>query len=421
MAITKIHPIKSTLKKALTYVLEDNKTREGLLVSSFACSPETADLEFGFTLSHCMEKGNNLAFHLMQSFKPGETDAETAHKIGSELATDLLKGNYEYVLSTHVDKGHIHNHLIFCAANFTDFHKFISNRKTYYQIRKISDRLCEEFGLSVVVPQSERGNSYKEYLSRKEGASWKSRIRKSVEMAIKGSLSFEEFNIKMNMLGMELREGSNLAFRIIGEDRYFKAATLGYKYREFRIKERISLNSEGYNLSVRNSTPKQRSSVRFNNLRLTANTLNYLVDHGIDSYSLLDQRLKERNITLRNIKDKLRVLEKRIYVQSAIAKQLKILEINSQQSALTNSVGSIQVNQALSEAATKYLRDRGINPPYPMSTSIQKDLDSLRNQLDELYKSFSEARTDHKQMQNIRRQVDQAIGRPDEGDLVKNK
>jgi len=421
MAVTKIHPIKSTLRQALSYILEGNKTREGLLVSSFACSPETADLEFGFTLSHCMEKGNNLAFHLMQSFKLGETDAETAHKIGSELAMDLLKGEYEYVLSTHVDKGHIHNHLIFCAANFTDYRKFVSNRKIYYQIRKTSDKLCEEFGLSVVVPQSERGNSYKEYLSRKEGASWKSRIGKSVEMAIKGSLSYEEFTIKMNMLGMELREGRNLAFRIIGEDRYIKAATLGYKYREFRIKERISLNLEGYNLSVRNSTPKHRTSVKFDNLRFTANTLNYLVDHGIDSYSLLDQRIKEGNIALGNKKDELRGLEERIHVQSAIAKQLKILELNSQQNALTNSVGSIQANQALSIAATKYLRERGIKPPYPLSASILKDLDSLRSTLEDLYKSYSEAKKEHKRVQNIRRQVDQAIGRSDEENLVMNE
>ncbi len=409
MAVTKIHPIKSTLRQALSYILEGNKTRDGLLVSSFACSPETADLEFGFTLSHCVEKGNNLAFHLMQSFKPGETDAEIAHKIGSELATDLLKGNYEYILSTHVDKGHIHNHLIFCAANFIDYRKFVSNRKSYYQIRKISDRLCDEFGLSVVVPQSERGNSYKEHLSRKEGVSWKSRIRKSIEMAIKGSLTYEEFTVKMNMLGLELREGSNLAFRTIGDDRYIKATTLGYKYREFSIKERISINSAEYYLSNRYSTPKHRSSVKFNNLRLTANTLNYLVDHGIDSYSLLDQRLREGNIALRNKIDELHLLEERIHVQSAIAKQLKILEINSQNNALMNRVGSIQTNQALSKAATKYLRDKGIQPPYPLSASIQKDLDSLRNQLEELYMSFSEAKKDHRRLQNIRKQVERTI------------
>ncbi len=134
-------------------------------------SPETADLEFGFTLSHCKEKGNNLAFHLIQSFKPGETNQETAHKIGADLAHEVLKGKYEYVLSTHIDKGHIHNHLIFCAANFIDYRKYISNRKSYYQIRKIMIRLCEEFGLcQLFCPSStdHRGNSYKETLQKKK-------------------------------------------------------------------------------------------------------------------------------------------------------------------------------------------------------------------------------------------------------------
>ncbi len=179
MAVTKIHPIKSSLRSALTYVLEGKKTSQGLLVSSFACSPETADIEFNFTLSHCMHKGNNLAFHLIQSFKPGETDPETAHKIGIELANRFLKNQYEYVLSTHVDKDHIHNHLIFCAANFMDYRKFVSNRKSYYQIRKLSDKLCEEHGLSIVEPIEDRGKSYKEYMANKEGTSWKSQIRSS--------------------------------------------------------------------------------------------------------------------------------------------------------------------------------------------------------------------------------------------------
>ena len=136
---------------------------------------------------------------------------------------------------------------------------------------------------------------------------------------------------------------------------------------------------------------------------------------------MLDQRLREGNIALRNKIDELHLLEERIHVQSAIAKQLKILEIYSQNNALMNRVGSIQTNQALFKAATIYLQDRGIQPPYPLSASIQKDLESLRYQLEELYKSFSEAKKDHKQMQNIRRQVDQAFGRPDVEDLVKNK
>ena len=104
MAITKVHPIKSTLKRVFNYLAEAGKMSDGLLVSSFACSPETANSEFAFTLSHCMDKGNNLAFHLVESFKSGETDPQTAHQIGTEPAREFLKGKHEYVLSTHVDK-----------------------------------------------------------------------------------------------------------------------------------------------------------------------------------------------------------------------------------------------------------------------------------------------------------------------------
>ena len=156
-------------------------------MTSFACAPETADLEFSFTLSHCMQKGNNLAFHLIQSFKPDETDPETAHKIGVELSNGFLKDQYEYVLSTHVDKDHIHNHLIFCAANFLDHRKFVSNRRSYYQIRKLSDRLCQDFGLSVVVTSEEKGKAYKEYLAHQTGTSWKTDLRRAISQTIKHS------------------------------------------------------------------------------------------------------------------------------------------------------------------------------------------------------------------------------------------
>ena len=127
MAYLKIFPIKVTDKKALDYITNPDKTEEKLLVSSFGCSPETADLEFSMTREMAkkngMDKGDNLAFHLIQSFKPGEVDAETAHRLGQQFANEVLKGKYEYVISTHVDKNHIHNHIIFNAASFVDHHK----------------------------------------------------------------------------------------------------------------------------------------------------------------------------------------------------------------------------------------------------------------------------------------------------------
>ena len=153
MAVTKIKSIKSTLKKALEYIQNPDKTDEKMLVSSFGCSYETADIEFAFTLSQALHKGNNLAHHLIQSFEPGEVSFEKAHEIGKQLADAVTKGQYEYVLTTHIDKEHVHNHIIFCAVNFVDYHKYNSNKRSYYGIRNISDRLYYENGLSVITPE----------------------------------------------------------------------------------------------------------------------------------------------------------------------------------------------------------------------------------------------------------------------------
>ena len=117
-----------------------------MLVSSFGCSYETADIEFEYTLSQALQKGNNLAFHLIQSFEPGEVDYQKAHEIGKQLADAVTKGQHEYVVTTHIDKGHIHNHIIFCAVNFVDYHKYNSNKRSYYGIRNMSDKLCRENG-----------------------------------------------------------------------------------------------------------------------------------------------------------------------------------------------------------------------------------------------------------------------------------
>ena len=144
--------IKSTLKKALDYIENPDKTDDKLLVSSFACSYETADIEFEMLLAQAIQKGNNLAHHLIQSFAHGEATPEQAHEIWKQLADEVLQGKYPYVLTTHIDKGHVHNHLIFCAVDMVNQRKYISNKQSYAYIRRTSDRLCKENGLSVVKP-----------------------------------------------------------------------------------------------------------------------------------------------------------------------------------------------------------------------------------------------------------------------------
>ena len=113
MAYTNIHAIKATVDKAIEYICNPDKTDEQIYVSSYACAPETAAIDFKYTLDHCRENSPNKAYHLIQAFAPGEVGYEEAHRIGKELADKVLEGKYSYVVTTHIDKGHIHNHIIF--------------------------------------------------------------------------------------------------------------------------------------------------------------------------------------------------------------------------------------------------------------------------------------------------------------------
>lgn len=181
MAVTKTHPIKSTLKAAIDYILNPEKTDGKLLASSFGCGLETADIEFAWTREAAGDRGTHLGRHLIQSFAVGETTPEEAHKIGMELAGAVLGGKYEFVLTTHVDKDHLHNHLIFNSVSFVDYKKYHSNKQSYHFIRRTSDRICKEHGLSVVVPGQDKGKSYAEYTAEKQGTSYKAKLKTAID------------------------------------------------------------------------------------------------------------------------------------------------------------------------------------------------------------------------------------------------
>ena len=206
-------------------------------MSSFGSSYETADIEFAFTLSQALDKGNNLAHHLIQSFEPGEVDYEKAHEIGRQLADAVTKRQHEYVLTTHIDKGHIHNHIIFCAVNFVDHHKYVSNKRTYYGIRNISDRLCRENGLSVVVP--EKGSKGKNYAAYHKEKSAKAKLKIAVDTLIPQVNSFEELLSRLQGLGYEIKRGKYVSCLVPGQERFTRLKTIGADYTEEAIKERI--------------------------------------------------------------------------------------------------------------------------------------------------------------------------------------
>ena len=153
------------------------------------------------------QKSNVIAYQIRQSFRPGEITAEEANQVGYELASRFLKGKHAFIVATHTDREHIHNHIIFCAVNFVDHHKYNSNKRTYYNIRNTSDRLCRENGLSVVAPSENKGKHYAEYQADKAGKSWKSKLKIAVDALIPQVSSFEELLQRLQASGYEIKRG----------------------------------------------------------------------------------------------------------------------------------------------------------------------------------------------------------------------
>ena len=249
MAYTKIHAITATVHKAVDYICNPDKTDEGILISSYGCSPETAAYDFKFALSKTKQSDPNKAYHLIQSFLPGEVSYKEAHQIGVELADKLLEGKYSYVVSTHIDKGHVHNHIIFCAADNINHEKYHDCKKTYYNIRNLSDDLCREHELSVITPGEKRGKTYKEWQAGKNGSAWKEQLKADIDEAIKNAAAYEDCIELIRAKGYEVKGetfGENahkfISFRPLDRERFVRgsAKSLGAEYTKERIKERIT-------------------------------------------------------------------------------------------------------------------------------------------------------------------------------------
>ena len=202
MAVTKIHAIKSTLGKALAYIENPDKTDGQMLVSGYNCEPQTASIDFEMTavLAHKArnlkrKRSTNLAYHLIQSFSPEDAvTPEQAHELGKKLAFEYTGGKYEYVVATHIDKGHIHNHIMLNAVSFYDYKKLRTvPYRTARQIRDISDRLCMEAHLSVIDDPQKIGQLYPENAGKKKSVSNRTEIRKRLDFCLERATDYSQF------------------------------------------------------------------------------------------------------------------------------------------------------------------------------------------------------------------------------------
>ena len=302
------------MSKAIAYILNPEKTDEKLLVSSYGCASETAAREFEWTRKIAEQKGMNpvriIARHVIQSFEVGEVTPELAHEIGKQFADEILGGKYEYVLTTHIDKDHVHNHLIFNAVDFVDYHAYKSYKRIYYDMREVSDRLCKENGLSVIPPSQNKGMSYKEYTEAKRGTSWKQKLKQTIDRLVITAKDYDDFLRLMQEAGYEIKTGKYISFRAEGQERFTRSKTIGENYTEERIKERIAGRTP--RRSQRQTTPKGISLIgdiqerirlidskgyehkaKLTILKEAARTLNYLTENNLLQYADLEKKVED--------------------------------------------------------------------------------------------------------------------------------
>ena len=434
MAVTKIKAIRGTLSKAIAYILNPEKTDEKLLVSSYGCASETAAREFDWTRKIAEQKGMNpvriIARHVIQSFEIGEVTPELAHEIGKQFADEILGGKYEYVLTTHIDKDHVHNHLIFNAVDFVDYHAYKSYKRIYYDMREVSDRLCKENGLSVIPPSQNKGMGYKEYTEAKRGTSWKQKLKQTIDRLVITAKDYDDFLRLMQEAGYEIKTGKYISFRAEGQERFTRSKTIGENYTEERIKERIAGRTP--RRSRKQTTPKGISLIgdiqerirlidskgyeykaKLTILKEAARTLNYLTENNLLQYADLEKKVEDVHSSYDRTGKELKGVEARLREVQPLIKNIsnyqRLKPVYDAFQKAKDKPGFKAKHEAelvIFEAARSTLLAMRGDEKLPSLKTLQAEQQRLLEEQQRLYDERAKLKKEVKQIETIKSNVD---------------
>ena len=422
------------MSKAIAYILNPEKTDEKLLVSSYGCASETAAREFEWTRKIAEQKGMNpvriIARHVIQSFEIGEVTPELAHEIGKQFADEILGGKYEYVLTTHIDKDHVHNHLIFNAVDFVNYHAYKSYKRIYYDMREVSDRLCKENGLSVIPPSQNKGMGYKEYTEAKRGTSWKQKLKQTIDRLVITAKDYDDFLRLMQEAGYEIKTGKYISFRAEGQERFTRSKTIGENYTEERIKERIAGRTP--RRSQRQTVPNGISLIgdiqerirlidskgyeykaKLTILKEAARTLNYLTENNLLQYADLEKKVEDVHSSYDRIGKELKGVEARLREVQPLIKNIsnyqRLKPVYDAFQKAKDKPGFKAKHEAelvIFEAARSTLLAMQGDEKLPSLKTLQAEQAQLFEEQERLYAERNRFKKEAKQIETIKSNVD---------------
>ena len=384
---------------------------------------------------HAIDKGTNLGRHLIQAFQPGEVTPEQAHEIGMELAKEILGGKYEFVLTTHIDKDHVHNHLIFNAVSFVDHKHYHSNKRSYHDIRRTSDRLCKEHGLSVIIPGQDKGKSYIEHQATQNGISYKAKLKAAIDRLLPACSDLEELLRRLQREGYEIKRGKYISARAPDQERFTRLKTMGVDYTEEALAARIVGRSRPSRqpkqrngkisllIDIQNNIKAQQSAgyrhwATIENLKRIADTSNFLTEHGIGSYEELLDRCEATTVSVARLKANLRDTGAKIDELALKIKHVgtyrQLKPIYDRYKASRDKEKFLRGHESeiiLFEAAARECKRLGA-VPLPTTESMKTERARLTAERERLLAEYKAARSEALQYSIIERNVDVLLTSP---------
>ncbi len=462
IATTRIIPMHLNKGKTLAQCLHDRtayatnpeKTNDQELITSFECDPKIADSEFLLSKKHYeiltgrKQKNDVIAYQVRQSFKPGEVTPEEANRVGYEFAARFLKDNYAFIVCTHIDKAHIHNHIIWNSTSLDHKRKFRDFFRSARAVRKLSDLICTEHNLSVIEKPFGKGKAYNIWLGKEYNLSHREQIRMAINEALaKQPQSFEELLSLLSAVGCEIKPRKNPSIRISKDHRFARFDTLGPGYSAEELRASIAETKKApqrktqrpeqqkpINLLVdiqarmqQGKGPGYESWAKGFNLKQMAQTVLYLQEHGLLDYDDLAEKANSSSDVFNALSEQIKAAEKRMadlsVLRSHIINYAKTREVYVGYRKAGYSKKYLAEHESdilLHKAAKKYFDDSGIQK-LPSVKSINEEYADLLSKKKAAYSEYRKARETMRELLVVKANVDRILGIEKDNAEQKNK
>lgn len=446
MHVNKGKTIAQCLTDRTNYSKNPEKTDGGQLISAYECDAATVDAEFLLSkneyraLTGRTQKNDVIAYQIRQAFKPGEIDPETANKVGYELALKWTRGNHAFIVATHVDKAHIHNHIIYNSTALDCTWKFRDFKRSALALQKVSDRICLEHGLSIVENPKGKSKHYGKWLGENKKPSFQEKLRVAVDAALtEKPADFDAFIKIITDAGYEYKPGKHPAFRLQGQARFTRLRSLRDGYTEDDIRAVITGNKT-HTPQKKYATTTPQTSKRVNllvdiqaklqegkgagyqrwasvfNLKQMAQTMNYLTEHNLLEYSILKEKSATATARFNDLSTQIKAAEKRMaeiaVLRTHIINYSKTRDTYIAYRKAGYSKTFLSEHEAgiiLHKAAKKAFDELGIKK-LPTVKSLQTEYAELLTEKKSAYAEYRTARDEMRNLLTAKANVDRLLG-----------